>query len=225
MAGRKYFWDPFPTTTTISKTRTRSKYQQQQRNCTIVDCNVTTDLTRRNPSVGGALRDIEDDSTVLIHADGDWRTNVIGNTRKVEVGGVVELITPAKLAAMLRLDGLPKTHIWVRLLSCYGGGLSPLDTHNDSKLEASSCFARILAQNLGTTHLMVRVGGYTGSTVTALGKTQVYLAPHAGKVTSADLFQSDGVWIDWYDFVGRKLSSKRENLSLDLDLIGFLREP
>lgn len=223
MAGRKYFWDPFPETTTKSKTLTRTKYEDQNKNCTIVACNVTTGMTVRNPSQGGSLRDIEDDATVLVHADGDWKTNVIGNTRNVEVGGTVELITPAKLATMLRLDGLPITHIWIRLLSCYGGGLSPVDTFHDAKLQAASCFAKVLAQVLGATHRMIRVGGYNGSTVTALGKTQVYLMPHEGKVSSSDLFPSGGALIDWYDYSGRKLASKRENLALDLELISIMR--
>ncbi|MGH7155946.1 MAG: hypothetical protein ACREF3_18620 [Acetobacteraceae bacterium] len=223
MAGKKYFWDPFPETETKSKTLTRQKYQKAEKNCTILDCNVTTSVTFRKPSDRDALRDIEDDSTLLILADGDWKSNVIGNTRNVEVGGSVQLITPAKLAAMLRLDGLPEPHVYLRLLSCYGGGLNTLDSFHDRKLAAGACFAQVLAQELGSTHIFIRVGGYLGSTITAFNKTQVYWNPHEGKVTQADLIESMGVFIDWYNFKGRRLESKREDLSFDLMLIGLLR--
>jgi hypothetical protein len=99
------------------------------------------------------------DWAILINAHGNENTY----THNISGGGFK--VNPLDLKKMLYMDGLSQDHKYIRLLSCYGGGLySRPDTD-------SSCFAQVLAKVMGlkeridgvsVSYPKILVGGYQG---------------------------------------------------------------
>src|SRR5215467_14076025 len=110
-------------------------------------------------STGGnpALKSVPDDAVLLIDGHGSaissadrmntgWASSgkkpVIAPTDDWDANQTVAL-TPFRLARLLGSEGLPKTHIAIRMLTCYGAGpASPSTSYNPVKFIKSALHQR-----------------------------------------------------------------------------------
>jgi hypothetical protein len=167
--GQQYYYNPFAQITVHDgAVRDTIKKYQKKTNCTFIktEYNVKTKAgVRHGSSEKQPLAGIEVDSTLLIDGHGNWTASRISvKTRSKYLPGDRGWlrITVDDLVTQLIFDGLPKGHVRIRLLSCYGGGLNPEDAIHD-RSQAAAPFAKVLAMKLGPTHPNIVVGGYTGS--------------------------------------------------------------
>jgi hypothetical protein len=169
--SKQYYYNPFGALE-IHDGGLRDTWQKYylKDNCTCLstdyNCKTRSGRWHFNGKRKKPLANIEDDSTLLINAHGDWTANVLEVQTKskyfsTDRGWVT--ITADDLAYQLMFDGLPKTHKRIRLVSCYGGGLNPEDQISD-RSQAAAPFAKVLATILGVwRYSSIVVGGYCGA--------------------------------------------------------------
>lgn len=112
-----------------------------------------------------SLEGVRDNDMLLIPAHGSHRADkrgLIGVQRSARAGDM-ETVTANGLAGLLVQKGLPQGHVYIKTLSCCGGGLATADGKTTNFGSAvDECFAAVLAQALYPSHPRIVVGGYRG---------------------------------------------------------------
>jgi hypothetical protein len=148
-------WNPFFRSISINLTQ---KWEANQ----VVVINTSVDIEHLNYHSG-------DTKPLRPYGGPDWTilVNTHGNQGPHSISGGAFAVTPLRLKEMLYMDGLAQNHKYIRLLSCYAGGLykRPSDA-------TTCCFAKMLATVMGQKHIIdgasvsypnILVGGYQGT--------------------------------------------------------------
>jgi hypothetical protein len=137
------------------------------------------------------LEDVETGATLLINGHGCAGSPKLASGAP---GGTVR-ISADELTAMVKDDGLPETHVYIRLLACSGGEDGA--AIESGKFNDARNFASLFAYLLGRTHKQIRVGGYAGLINETYDKgvtSTMYPREHA-KYVSVVWYNCDGTLI------------------------------
>lgn len=166
---RQYYLDPFPTHTDTAIALTKKKYQLKT-NCYVFG----------SPLLENGLGNVENVATLLIDGHGFERdpTTIVADFRTTTLGYPVD-----KLGDMIaNYWRLPKGHIKIRMLSCWGYG-----------------FARQLAIKLGTQgYDRIHVAGYKGPVKTGVYDTKTGRGRNPVQIGD-DEYNYEKTRIEWYD--------------------------
>lgn len=155
-------------------------------------------LIHRDPT---PLRVVEQDDVLIIMGHGGKdETNKICVKQKTKGGKVqYEFKTQDQLAAQLEAEGLSKNHKVIKLISCYAGGASSIDSDNNQFIDANpdkEFFAQLLAKALGRRgYRNIVVGGYAGTVGSSrVGNPNKVFYPVVNDSTNRYDLDSDGEW-------------------------------
>jgi hypothetical protein len=214
--GKQYIYCPFNRQDDRNTKLTIAKYKNKP-NCKVITTNVNwANLSYLMSSRGVAmkpLKAVEKDATLVVMAHGDYAANAISvKGFGTEKGGAERRysMTADTLAKILSMDGLPTTHYKIRLLTCWAGGPNQDDLLVGTP--AASCFARVLAIELGGPphgYANIYVAGYKGIVNSVHpGNIRVGMLDEANE----DVFDSDysrndkAKFIVWYDAGGNEVA-------------------
>jgi hypothetical protein len=206
-------------TTLDTKTKYEGKANADAGHCVILTPTVTlavgSFVNHVSAPALGAMMNVEDDAVLLIDAHGSRFANAAGGPRlwNGHDGTQLRHIIPSDLAQQIAWEGLPKTHVLVRMLSCYGAGpgiISPAHLAADqaevATYVANDFFARSLARELGQRgYDRIRVGGYKGPTQNFAGTTTSVRA-HAAAASSDRVLANTNKdqFMTWFDAQGNR---------------------
>lgn len=172
MGRKQYYFNPFQSRDDKEIASTLEKYTQKS-DCTIVNSD-------------DELGKIEDDATLLI--DGHAKAGEPALYSK-KADHSAETIKASTLAMRIQTK-LPKSHIKIRVLACWGGSNAPQHTVG----AAGSSFACALAFWLGQFQFRkIAVGGYLHGTFT-YGKGRTLINLEDGVVEN----KHDSGYVRWY---------------------------
>ncbi len=165
------------------------------------------------------LRVLKDADVLIIMGHGGSGANSRGliSVKRVDLQGNTSYVNQTfnDLAAQLESDGLSKSHIAIKSLSCYGGGAYELDAITGTLSSPDhEYFAQLLAKSLGLRgYSNIKVGGYPGTVGSTTDQKNVFF-PVVNNIGGTYPVDSDGEYgvptkghIDWYDASG-KLTTK-----------------
>jgi hypothetical protein len=172
------------------------------------------------------LKDVKDDETLIIVGHGNVNQDGINKSERLGVtegspwGGANKertIVTANGLADMLQARKLPKSHLWIKTMSCCGGGLARVENGAIGPTE-SPCFASVLARALyQRQYHEIVVGGYPGyvtvhegvrrkdnttkhtaKTITVRGQNTVGHFPHKKDPVNWPEYTTDEAHIIWH---------------------------